>query len=194
MVSRGPVQPAVEEQFRADPNQRQQIGNRAGNPHDEPGQLLVSDRRDRPNAPHFQVIGIQHMIGENEDGRQHRALHAGKDQIGQHHPARTVDARRIRQHDRIPEQQRGVEKAGVLQIVYPLIIQRLVVHPGHMPKPQRCDEYDPGGERVRELFKASPYARSATPSTQAAPPSTGHRREQHDHRSARPHQHRRHEH
>ena len=99
----------------ADPEQRQQEGDRAGHPHQDAGRRLVVEGGESRQARHLRVVRIEHAVGERQQGRQDGVLHVGQDQVREQQPGRPARPARIGPDDGIPEQQRRAEEAGVLR-------------------------------------------------------------------------------
>jgi hypothetical protein len=96
---------------------RNDEGERPHHPHDRAGGDLVLLRREAEQAWDCRVRGIQHMIGEDENRRQHRVLEIAQQKIGDHGPARPLRMTRPGLHHGPPEDQRYQEETGVFEFV-----------------------------------------------------------------------------
>ena len=100
---------------------RTPIANRGKRNATEPGTHMMTrpstglQRREPPESRDLAVVGIEHAVGECQQGRQDRVLHVGQDQVGEEEPGRPSRAAGIRPDDRIPEQERRAEETEVLE-------------------------------------------------------------------------------
>ena len=131
---------------------RNQIRDRHRDPHQQTRERLLVEHRERAESRHGFVAGVEHAIREHEERRQRGVLEIGKEEIGQHRPARPARARRPGLHHRPPEEQAGDEETGVFRRVPRGYAQREFVGGGNVPAPGRRDDRERAAQRMRDCF------------------------------------------
>ena len=90
---------------------------RAGHPHDHARATLVAESGGSEQPRRFQIPGIEHMVGEREDGGQRGVQQIGGEQIDRHRPERPLRPAGERANDGPPKEERRAEETAVLDLV-----------------------------------------------------------------------------
>ena len=151
----------TEQEPDTDHEERHQVRQRAGHPHQDSGRRLIVERGQVPQPWPLDVVGIERPIGERQHGGQQRVLHVGQDQVRDQQPGRPSRPARVRPDDRIPEQQRRAEETDVLQVVPAVRCQRQLVDRREVPEPCGRREEQPGRHGVRQHLEQSARARAS---------------------------------
>ena len=135
----------------ADPEQRQQEGDRAGHPHQHAGRRLIVEGRNPTQPRHLQIVRIQHDCARSvsqaastvfcTSARSRYGNSSQRDQRGRLGYGRTTGYQ---------NSSAAAKKAGVLDDVPASLAEPQLVAARRVPEPGRADVQRPRHERMRE--------------------------------------------
>ncbi len=122
--------------------------DRYADPHQGCGELLIFEERNIEKPGRGEVRDIHDSIAEGEKTRERVTGQSGGEKIQGHRPSRPTCGTRPRLDYRPPEKKSGGQKAGVLQIVQPVITQRSFKRCRNVPSDQRKRGREPTDRRI----------------------------------------------
>ena len=149
------------QQPEADHEQRQEKSQGTGHPHEDTGRRLILQGGEPSQPRDLEIIRIQDMVGESQQGRQDGVLHVRQDQVRQQQPERPARVAGIRPDDGIPEQQARAQETDVLEIMPAAGAQGEFVSCRRVPEPGGRDKQRQRRRRVGQPRKERPQRRGA---------------------------------